>query len=263
MSLNEDKISKINALFERHGIEKRKQASTMAAILGITYNSAKLKLDNKRGIRSDELQALYSHFNETLNDLRVVKEFNAVYITKNIHQRCRVKVEETPATEVEEANFYALKKDDFFIINVPPVTDTERPLYKVTALEFLPAPRVAILDNDQDILTLTQKTLKRYGIESDCYLNGEELSEALNQTTYDAFIVDWLLDYGKTSEQIIKRVSNKKGHIPLILMLTGQLNHYENKISSVLLEYNNVQLLEKPSRPILILSPLISNLFFA
>ncbi|TQO04786.1 UNVERIFIED_ORG: BetR domain-containing protein [Citrobacter freundii] len=258
MQTNEDKINKINKLFEKHDVEKRKHASTMATILGIHYNSAKLKLDNKRGIRNEEIKALYEHFNEPLIEKNEGKGFNGVYITNKTHQRCRVVTQDKPATEINVSNFYAVKKDGFHIISVPPAEDRDKPLYKVTAIEFLPAPRVAILDNDLDILSLTQKTLKKYGIESDCYETGEELEEALNNKKYDAFIVDWLLDYGKTSESVIKNVSNDT----IIILLTGQLDHYENNISKVLLEHNNVQLIEKPARPIVILSPLIANLFF-
>ncbi|EHA9278228.1 response regulator [Salmonella enterica subsp. enterica serovar Shubra] len=262
MSPQEEKTRKINALFEKHGIEKRKYASTMATILGIHYNSARSKLDNKRGIRNEELQALYSYFNEPYIVCSDNKNFNCVYITNTTHQRCRIKIQETPANEIELANFYAAKRDDgYYVINVPPSTDSKQPLFKVTTLEFLPAPRVAILDNDPHILSLTKKTLKRYGIESDCYQTEKELNEALNQTTYDAFIVDWLLDYGETTDKVIRNVSNKLTPPPIIL-LTGQLDQYENKISNILLEYKNVQLIEKPSRPIVIVSPLISNLFF-
>lgn len=259
----EDKIKKINALFERHGIEKRKYASTMATILGIHYNSARSKLDQKRGIRNEELQTLYSYFNEPCDAWTHNKKFNGVYITNTTHQRCRIKIQDVPANEIESANFYATKRDDgYYVVNVPPVTVTGQPLYKVTTLEFLPAPKVAILDNDSHILTMTQKTLKRYGIESDCYQTEKELNDALNQTTYDAFIVDWLLDYGETTDKIIRDINNSISPPPMIILLTGQLDHYEHKISNILLEYKNVRLIEKPSRPIVIVSPLISNLFF-
>ncbi|OQV64610.1 response regulator receiver protein, partial [Serratia nematodiphila DZ0503SBS1] len=48
-------IDAISALLTLKGVGDRKHASTMANILNLQYNSAKQKLDGKRGITLDEV----------------------------------------------------------------------------------------------------------------------------------------------------------------------------------------------------------------
>ncbi|CCP03874.1 response regulator receiver [Erwinia amylovora Ea644] len=49
-------LEKVHDLLEKKGVDKRKQSSTLAEILGIKYNSAKQKLDGKRSISLTEIK---------------------------------------------------------------------------------------------------------------------------------------------------------------------------------------------------------------
>lgn len=53
-------IDAISALLTLKGVGDRKHASTMANILNLQYNSAKQKLDGKRGITLDEVKRFSS-----------------------------------------------------------------------------------------------------------------------------------------------------------------------------------------------------------
>ncbi|MEX0634835.1 helix-turn-helix domain-containing protein [Serratia ureilytica] len=53
-------IDAISALLTLKGVGDRKHASTMANILNLQYNSAKQKLDGKRGITLDEVKRYFS-----------------------------------------------------------------------------------------------------------------------------------------------------------------------------------------------------------
>lgn len=57
----------ISMLLAQKGVGDRKHASTMASILNLQYNSAKQKLDGKRGITLDEIKG-YS--NTSMNRLK-------------------------------------------------------------------------------------------------------------------------------------------------------------------------------------------------
>lgn len=57
-------IDAISALLTLKGVGDRKHASTMANILNLQYNSAKQKLDGKRGITLDEVKKVFQYFNE-------------------------------------------------------------------------------------------------------------------------------------------------------------------------------------------------------
>jgi len=82
-------LKKVLEIFERKGIEKRKQASTMADILSIKYQSAKQKLDGKRGVFYNELKSIYNYFHESLEE---EKSYNGIFIVNDMHVRCNIVV---------------------------------------------------------------------------------------------------------------------------------------------------------------------------
>lgn len=251
-------LQQINALLARKGIHVRKHASTIADILGLQYNSAKQKLDGKRGITFDEVKRVFHYFNESYEGQR---NFNGVFILNNIHKRCNIEAERINEIGTLQNESYALKKDGLFIIEQGKAYNSGDECYKVNAINFLSAPKIAILDNDNDILDLLKKVIERYGIESDTFQRKADLSEAIKSTIYEAYIFDWLLDYNDTPEELIKTINEDSKRCKPIMLLTGQLDHYERNIGEMILKYD-VKLIEKPAKPIIISSLLLSWLFF-
>ena len=248
----------ISTLLAQKGVGERKHASTMASILNLQYNSAKQKLDGKRGITLDEIKKIFQYFNESFGGRRA---HNCVFIMNNIHKRCNIEIDDKPVDHIEDTETYALRKNDLFIINTGRDRSVDAELYKVRKIDFLPAPRIAILDNDQDILELLKKITNRYGIETDTFPTATAIIEGLEQHTYEAFILDWLLDFGETSEKVVEKIKDLMIPPVQIIILTGQLNHYEKNIGDMILNYD-VHLVEKPAKPLIISSLLLSHLFF-
>lgn len=249
---------KIQKLMIQKGIDKRKQASTMAEILGIKYNSAKQKLDEKRGISLSEAKEIFKYFNEKFEGGR---EYNCVFITKDVHKRCNIDVEETPTKTPNKNDTYAIKSNNLFIVNTNMKIYEGKELYKVQKIDFLPSPKLAILDNDKDILDLLHSISSRYGIDTYTFRNREEINKAIKAQEYDCYILDWLLDFGETSEDIIVNIREHSNKNPSIFILTGQVNQYEKIIGESIIKYG-VELIEKPTRVLIISSILLSNLFF-
>lgn len=248
----------ISTLLAQKGVGDRKHASTMASILNLQYNSAKQKLDCKRGITLDEIKKIFQYFNESFGGRRA---HNCVFIMNNIHKRCNIEVDDKPVDHIEDTETYAFRKNDLFIINTDRDKSVGAELYKVRKIDFLPTPRIAILDNDQDILELLKKITTRYGIETDTFPTATAIIDGLEQHTYEAFILDWLLDFGETSEKVVEKIKDLMLPPAQIIILTGQLNHYEKNIGDMILNYD-VHLVEKPAKPLIISSLLLSHLFF-
>ncbi|AEF43401.1 BetR domain protein [Serratia sp. AS12] len=248
----------ISTLLAQKGVGDRKHASTMASILNLQYNSAKQKLDGKRGITLDEIKKIFQYFNESFGGRRA---HNCVFIMNNIHKRCNIEVDDKPVDHIEDTETYAFRKNDLFIINTDRDKSVGAELYKVRKIDFLPTPRIAILDNDQDILELLKKITTRYGIETDTFPTATAIIDGLEQHTYEAFILDWLLDFGETSEKVVEKIKDLMLPPAQIIILTGQLNHYEKNIGDMILNYD-VHLVEKPAKPLIISSLLLSHLFF-
>lgn len=68
----------------------------------------------------------------------------------------------------------------------------------------------------------------------------------------------WISARPRTRREKIKDVLDPHARI---IILTGQLNHYEKNIGDMILHYD-VHLVEKPTKPLIISSLLLSNLFF-
>lgn len=258
MKKNINYIEEVSNLLTQKGVGYRKHASTMATILGLQYNSAKQKLDGKRGITLEEVRNIFKYFNEPFEGQRV---HNCVFIMNNIHKRCVIAVDEKPVVDIVDNETYAIKKDGLFVISTNSEKTPDTPTYKVNSIDFIPAPKVALLDNDRDILELLKLVTARYGIEADTYQNKNDITEAIDNNQYEAYVLDWLLDFGETSESVVRKLREKTDPYSTIIILTGQLDHYEKNIGDMILNYD-VKLIEKPAKPLIISSLLLSTLFF-
>jgi ABC-type arginine transport system ATPase subunit len=85
--------------------------------------------------------------------------------------------------------------------------------------------------------------------------------DSMKMTSYDGYVLDWLLDYSETSENVVKNIREEIDTSIPIIILTGQLNHYEKNIGKMIVNHN-IHLVEKPAKPLIISSLLLSNLFF-
>lgn len=255
--MNKKHTEMIRELLQKKGIDRRKHASTMAEILGIKYQSAKQKLDEKRGITFAEMKKIYSYFNMSFDN---IKSHNGLFIMNDMHVRCNVEVEPCAVEFILPNNNYAIKKDNLYVVDQRNNESNENK-YKVKKIDFLPAPKLAILDNDSEILELLYDLSNRLGIDAHTFAAKDKLLNSLKENNaYDCYIIDWLLDYNQTSESIIKEIRESNNNIPVIL-LTGQLNQREHEVGDAIIKYG-VELIEKPTRTYIISSILISNLFY-
>lgn len=256
MNPNSSNVQKIKKLFEKEGVEKRKQGSMMAEILGIQYNSAKQKLDEKRSISIAEVKKIYSYFKNPLDGER---KYNGVFIMNDLHVRCNVEVDADVAEHIEDGENYAEKNNDTYIVSSI-LNDKSKKLYKVMKIDFLPSPKLAILDNDADLLELLKVMCSKFGIETYTFQTNDELLDAMNNISFDCYIVDWLLDYEEDSLKVIKEIKKENENLTIIL-LTGQLNQHESEIANAIFKYG-VEIIEKPTRPAILSSLLLADLFF-
>lgn len=257
-SINQTAIQKIIKLMEVNGVEKRKQASVLAEILNIKYNSAKQKLDEKRGITYDEIQKVLYYFNRYNTQSQ---NYNGVMITGNIYIRCNVDVE-GPVLKIDDPrDNYAFKRNGLYIINSSENIHNSEVYYKIKRLEIVPNPKLAILDNEPDILDLLQSLCLQHGIHAHTFQTKADLITSLKNNTYDCFLLDWLLDYGDTSEDLIKKIRNENITSPIVI-LTGEIEKHEKKIGESIANFQ-VELIQKPTRPHIVISTLINKMFLS
>ncbi|KEY60688.1 helix-turn-helix domain-containing protein [Serratia sp. DD3] len=247
----------VTQLLNKKGVGERKHASTLASILGLQYNSAKQKLDGKRGITLHEVKNIFKYFQESFDGN---KNHNCIFIMNSIHKRCNIEISDITIGPEEESATHAIKSDGMYIIDSTQIQKEGVEHFKVETIDFLPAPKIAILDNNNDILDLMEKIVKRYGIDSDTFNKKGDLLQSMESIKYEGYILDWLLDFNETPEKAIVKIREQNSICPIII-LTGQVDHFEKSIGEMILKYD-VQLIEKPAKPFIISSLLLSSLFF-
>ena len=121
----------------------------------------------------------------------------------SIHKRCNIEVDECPVTQADNDETYAYKRRSFYHQHQ---SGTCRRCSAIQSQQDrLPAgPAYRDPDNDGDILELLKKIASRYGIETETFQTADAMLAALEQQSFEAFILDWLLDFGETSERVVK-----------------------------------------------------------
>lgn len=88
--------------------------------------------------------------------------------------------------------------------------------------------RVAVVDDDAEILDLIEQILKEEGLDTGCFHQAEELLDTL--TNYDAIICDLMLP-GMSGLDLLEMLNNRRLDIPFIL-ITGYVS-LESAISAI------------------------------
>jgi DNA-binding response OmpR family regulator len=83
--------------------------------------------------------------------------------------------------------------------------------------------RVAVLDDDQDVVVSIAAVLRRQGIRAEEFTSAAELGVAVRDRGFDAYVLDWLLGDATALDLIaILRASKIARDAPIIL-LSGNL----------------------------------------
>ena len=120
--------------------------------------------------------------------------------------------------------------------------------------------RIAILDDDAASSEALGEWFNAAGYETAAFTSGEQLL-ASDLSSHDAFIVDFVLTGGDSSQEIITHIREQRPEAPVVL-LTGKLKDgavSEADLTAVL-RTTNVAFFEKPVRPSVLAAALQYNL---
>lgn len=120
--------------------------------------------------------------------------------------------------------------------------------------------RIAILDDDPASSEALGEWFNASGYEATAFTSGEQLL-ASDLASHDAFIVDFVLAGGDSSQEVISRIRMQRPEAPVVL-LTGKLRDgvvSEAELTAVL-RTTNVAFFEKPVRPSVLAATLQNSL---
>ncbi|KMN50886.1 helix-turn-helix domain-containing protein [Chromobacterium violaceum] len=88
------------------------------------------------------------------------------------------------------------------------------------------AYRVAVLDDRAEAAEVMQGFLEQAGYEADTYTCVADLSQSLKRTRYDAFVLDWSMGRGETTEGLMEEIRRQHAGTP-IMLITGEASELE------------------------------------
>jgi CheY-like chemotaxis protein len=208
-------------------------AEWMSTVLGMkagTSSYRKLRL----GRYSDsELQTLADALKMTLPELLMdvarrlatgSEEAVTAYILLNGEtMRARVFLNEDTAPWMPESLVVAKREGKWWVVSAAQSAGCEevRGIASIVH-DRASKPRVALLDDDRDVIDFGKELLEAQGWLCSAFRTSRSLAESLRTTTYNAFVLDWQLAQGETCESIVRTIRRREGGeaVP-ILLITG------------------------------------------
>ncbi|OHX21491.1 helix-turn-helix domain-containing protein [Chromobacterium sphagni] len=89
------------------------------------------------------------------------------------------------------------------------------------------AYRVAVLDDRAETAEVMQGFLEHAGYIADTFTRTADLSQALRQVRYDAFVLDWSMGRGETTEALMEEIRQSHATGTPIMLMTGETSELE------------------------------------
>lgn len=249
-------ISKaIQALLDRHGVPERKRLGALEAAVGMGYQQVRRRMAGETPWNVDEIQRLASHFGEPVFKLLAALVDDAgqpaLLQVATVKLQCSIWPGNQVAREKGIGPLVAVPGEGPEQWIVVPLSEAgDRPIHEIKRLIFEAAAprRVAVVDDDDDLTSAIVQFLRKNGLEAISYNKADHLRAALETTSFDGYILDWLLE-DSDARDLLPLIRAKNPNAPLII-LTGQIKAgqaHEDDLASTIAAYR-AQLYEKPTR---------------
>jgi ActR/RegA family two-component response regulator len=260
-------IRAVQALLDRQGVPERKRNLTLEAILGVEYNQIVRRMSGKTPWGVQELARLAVYFDEPVYSFVGAMVDGAgepaVLHVSGLTLPCAIWVGSESVPSRRRGPFLESRLEGAAQWNVQPMAEVgDSRAYEIKRLIFeaLPPRRVAVVDDDEDLTAAIVEFLQHKGLDAVPYRDEEHVRTALKTSSFDAFILDWVLDHGNVKD-LMAAIRAKHPTSPIII-LTGQLNGdaaKESELASAI-AFHRAQLYEKPARLLSLFSALESSL---
>lgn len=262
------------ALMEEHGVPARQQASLLSELCGLSLSQARRKL---RGAMWSfgEVLAVVQRFGVSLDQVFSESPFagivhastafgapapllqEATFLMDKFAVPCRVRFGILVADTPGDDELLAAQNQDGWYVGTSKQLERHRvkcPCYRadqvlLTPPAAKPGIRIAILDDDIGASETLGEWFNEAGYAAMAFTSCDQLL-ASKIENYDAFLVDFMLAGGDSSQAIIKLIRQALPDAPIVL-LTGKLRDGQASEADLttMLRTSNVTFFEKPVRP--------------
>lgn len=265
---------RLSALMVANGVPPRQQVGLLCDVCALSLSQARRKL-NGAAWSFAEVFAVARHFAASLDELFSASlppaaalevlaldsprpaEQDARFLMGSAVFCCRVQLGARVVGPVGESDLLTAVGKDGWLVGTRDQLDRQQvaaPFFRVRQLLVMPddadaALRIAILDDDPATAESLADWFNASGYAACAFTDADELL-ASPLDGYSAFIVDFLLAGGASSQATIHRLRAVRPQAPIIL-LSGKLRSGEASETELvaLLRALNITFFEKPVRP--------------
>ncbi|QQC67865.1 helix-turn-helix domain-containing protein [Paraburkholderia ginsengisoli] len=266
--------NRVRNLMERHGVTKRAQASELSRILNLSFSAASRKMKGQLPWDLKQLGSVATHFGETPG---VLVESN-VDLEESITGEGMLMVSPRPLpcsvwigdelTGGRSADLVAIQSRGAWQIYPAEIAPAGR-IFNVLSVEIRPnlpqleKPSIAVLDDDIDTHAANNVCdyLNDHGLNATPFYDLLSFREGLKNTTFDAFIIDWLIN-DDTAEAAIVDIRAAENPSAPIYLLTGQLKSGKARVDDIarVVKQFGCKWIEKPVRMPILFSEISNEL---
>ena len=259
------------------GIAPRQQAAWVARLCNISVSQARRKLQGA-GWLFDEVHTLAQHHALSLDELaREGSTSTGVgapmaqgeLLLEGGHSPCQVQIGHLLAPrEQERTALQAVRDGDQWRVGSASALrrlHPHAPRYAVQRLMLTPVPpraplRVAVVDDDLLAAESLCDWFDDAGGKAQAFASAHALL-ATDLQQFDAYVVDYILAAGQSSEALIRQLRSQRPQAPIVL-LTGRLRDGTASEDSLtaLMRSLKVMFFEKPVRPAVLAAALLNSL---
>ncbi|MCU6501856.1 response regulator [Rugamonas sp. A1-17] len=254
-------VEAVKVLMLRNGVSERQQSRKLAEILNLSYSQAHRKLNGGVDWTINQLRIVAENFGEDLSAIGLggddAEDSVAYRATVSLGQErteypCLVWVGEQLGVNAK-VDFVALRDGDVWNV-VEAAHCPEKGLrFRVNKLELVvkqpAAPTIAIIDDEQGFADNLCEYLNDSGFQAFAFYNPVSLERAMEERTFDGYIVDWILGE-RTAEELIRKIRKSTSQDIPVYLLTGEVitGRVDESEAARVIKQFGVQWKEKPIR---------------
>lgn len=261
-------------LMTNHGVPVRQQANLLSELCGLSLSQARRKLRGAMWSFSEVLTvvrrfggSLDQVFSDSpgesvaqtssLIDASSATLQDATFVMDSLLLPCRVRLGALLVAVPTQNVLLTAQNDTGWYVGTRQQLDQHginAPCYRADQVLLMPEAstprlRIAILDDDVGMTETLSDWFEAMGYAAQAFTTCDQLL-ASQIGSHDAFIVDFMLAAGDSSQAIIKSIRQELPEAPIVL-LTGKLRSGQASEAdlTILLRTLNVTFFEKPVRP--------------
>ena len=265
---------RLSNLMSENGIPPRQHAGALSELCGLSLSQARRKL---RGAvwSFDEVLAVTRRYGASLDRLvsgapdaaevsagvatsdSSLPLLQADFLMDALRVPCQFRLGAQCVATPRSDELYAANHADGWLVGTPEQLEKRQvplPLFRADHILLTPETtaqptRIAILDDEAGVLETLSEWFNAVGYETASYRSGKQLLAAgIDQ--HDAFVVDFMLSDGDSSQTIVRAIREALPLAPIVLF-TGKLRSGQASEAELttLLRTVNVIFFEKPIRP--------------